>query len=167
MSSSLRLLLEDFLSLMREEGELDVYLPLLLSAMGHEIVYRAQKGTRQYGVDISSVGKDEDGKRELFLWLVKCGDIGRREWSSGEQSIRPSIDDAGDTYLATHVARQHARLPKKLVVLTNGDFNATINLTIAQFLATWTARHGVEAATVNGSTHCCPRPASVTAAPVI
>lgn len=152
MSSSLRLLLEDFLSLMREEGELDVYLPLLLSAMGHEIVYRAQKGTRQYGVDISSIGKDEDGKKKLFLWLVKCGDIGRRDWNSGDQSIRPSIDDVGDTYLASHVSPEHAKLPKKLVVLTNGDFNAAINLTIAQYLATWTVRHGVEAATVNGST---------------
>lgn len=152
MSSSLRLLLEDFLSLMREEGELDIYLPLLLSAMGHEIVYRAQKGTRQYGVDISSVGKDEDGRTKLFLWLVKCGDIGRRDWNSGDQSIRPSIDDVGDTYLASHVAPQHTGLPKKLLVLTNGDFNATLNLTIAQYLATWTARHGVEAATVNGST---------------
>lgn len=152
MSSSLRLLLEDFLSLMREEGELDVYLPLLLSAMGHEIVYRAQKGTRQYGVDISSVGKDEDGKKKLFMWLVKCGDIGRSDWNSGEQSIKPSIDDVGDTYLASHVTPQHAQLPKKLVVLTNGDFNAAISLTIAQYLATWTARHKVEAATVNGST---------------
>jgi hypothetical protein len=152
MSSSLRLLLEDFLSLMREEGELDVFLPLLLSAMGHEIVYRAQKGTRQYGVDISSVGKDDDGKKKLFLWLVKCGDIGRRDWNSGDQSIRPSIDDVGDTYLSSHVAPQHAKLPKKLVVLTNGDFNAAINLTIAQYLATWTDRHGVEALTVNGST---------------
>lgn len=152
MSSSLRLLLEDFLSLMREEGELDVYLPLLLSAMGHEIVFRAQKGTRQYGVDISSVGKDEDGKRKLYLWLVKCGDIGRSDWNSGDQAIRPSIDDVGDTYLPSHVAPQHQRLPKKLVVLTNGDFNAAISLTISQYLNTWTERYRAEAATVNGST---------------
>ncbi len=152
MSSSLRLLLEDFLSLMREEGELDVYLPLLLSAMGHEIVFRAQKGTRQYGVDISSVGRDEDGKKKLFLWLVKCGDIGRRDWNSGDQAIRPSIDDVGDTYLSTHVAPQHVKLPKKLVVLTNGDFNAAINLTITQYLTDWSRRHGAEATMVNGST---------------
>jgi hypothetical protein len=152
MSSSLRLLLEDFLSLMREEGELDVYLPLLLSAMGHEIVFRAQKGTRQYGVDISSVGKDEDGKKKLFLWLVKCGDIGRRDWNSGDQAIRPSIDDVGDTYLSSHVTPQHMKLPKKLVVLTNGDFNAAINLTIAQYLTTWSKRHSAETTMVNGST---------------
>lgn len=151
MNTSLRLLLEDFLGLMREEGELDVYLPLLLSAMGHEIVFRAQKGTRQYGVDISSVGKDEDGRKKLFLWLVKCGDIGRRDWNSGDQAIRQSIDDVGDTYLSSHVVPQHAKLPKKLVILTNGDFNAAINLTIAQYLSGWTARYGAETLMVNGS----------------
>ena len=151
MTPSLRLLLEDYLGLMREEGELDVYLPLLLSAMGHELVYRAQKGTRQYGVDISSVGKDEDGKKKLFLWLVKCGDIGRRDWDSGEQSIRQSINDVSDTYLGTHVAPQHARLAKKLVVLTNGDFNAAVGLTIASYLKKWSTQNRIEAETCNGS----------------
>jgi hypothetical protein len=152
MTPSLRLLLEDYLGLMREEGELDVYLPLLLSAMGHELVYRAQKGTRQYGVDISSIGKDGDGKKKLFLWLVKCGDIGRRDWDSGQQSIRQSINDVSDTYLGTHIAPQHARLPKKLVVLTNGDFNPALSVTIAAYLKSWSARYGVEADTYNGST---------------
>lgn len=152
MTPSLRLLLEDYLGLMREEGELDVYLPLLLSAMGHEIVFRAQKGPRQYGVDISSVGKDTDGKRKLFLWLVKCGDIGRRDWDSGEQSIRQSINDVGDTYLRTHVLSQHRKLPKKLVVLTNGDFNAALSLTIASYLTKWSGTCGVEASIANGST---------------
>jgi hypothetical protein len=152
MTPSLQLLLEDFLGLMREEGELDVYLPLLLSAMGHEIVYRAQKGTRQYGVDISSVGKDLDGRKKLFLWLVKRGDLGRADWDVGEQSIRQSINDVGDTYIRSHVAPQHAQLPKKLAILTNGDFNAALNLTIASFLPTWSANNGVETQTVNGST---------------
>lgn len=137
MTPSLRLLLEDFLGLMREEGELDVFLPLLLSAMGHELVYRAQKGPRQYGVDISSVGKDEDGKKKLFLWLVKRGNIGRRDWDSGEQSIRQSMEDVGDTYLTSHIAPQHSKLPRKLVVLTNGDFNAALNLTMSSYLKAW------------------------------
>lgn len=152
MTDSLRLLLEDFLGLMREEGELDVYLPLLMSAMGHEVVYRAQKGPRQYGVDICSVGRDEDGVRKLFLWLVKCGDIGRQDWNSGPQSVRQSIDDVGDVYLQSHVAPQHAGLPKKLLIVTNGDFNAALNQTIASFLARWSKDHGVNAETVNGST---------------
>lgn len=152
MTDSLRLLLEDFLGLMREEGELDAYLPLLMSAMGHEVVYRAQKGPRQYGVDICSVGRDEDGVRKLFLWLVKCGDIGRQDWNSGPQSVRQSIDDVGDVYLQSHVAPQHASLPKKLLIVTNGDFNSALNQTIASFLARWSRDNGVSAETVNGST---------------
>lgn len=152
MTTSLRLLLEDFLGLMREEGELDVFLPLLMSAMGHEVVYRAQKGTRQYGVDISSVGPDVDGQTKLFLWLVKCGDINRADWNSGPQSIRQSIDDIGDAYLRSHVAPQHKHLKKKLLVVTNGDFNASLNETIAAFLEDWCTRKRVQAEQVNGST---------------
>jgi len=110
MTDSLRLLLEDFLGLMREEGELDAFLPLLMSSMGHEVVYRPQKGPRQYGVDIVSVGKDEDDVEKLFLWLVKCGDIGRADWNSGPQAIRQSIDDVGDVYLTSHVAPEHKAL---------------------------------------------------------
>lgn len=151
MTDSLRLLLEDFLGLMREEGELDVYLPLLMSSMGHEIVYRAQKGPRQYGVDICSVGPDESGKTTLFLWLIKCGDIGRREWDSGPQSVRQSVNDVG-VYLRSHVAPQHAKLPKKLLIVTNGDFSATLNETIAAFLTTWSRQHRVMSESVNGST---------------
>lgn len=152
MTGSLRLLLEDFLGLMREEGELDVFLPLLMSAMGHELVYRPQKGTRQYGVDIASVGTDEDGIKKLFLWLVKCGDIGRTDWNSGAQSIRQSIHDIGDIYLRSHVAPEHKALKKKLLVVTNGDFSANLNETIAAFLADWCRTKKVDAKQVNGST---------------
>lgn len=152
MNTSLRLLLEDFLGLMREEGELDAFLPLLMSAMGHEVVYRAQKGPRQYGVDISSVGPDSDGETKLFLWLVKCGDIGRAEWNSGLQSIRQSIEDVEDAYLRSHVAPQFQQLKKKLLVVTNGDFKANLNETIAGYLESWCKRNGTQAEQVNGST---------------
>jgi hypothetical protein len=148
---NLQLLLEDFLGLMREEGELDAFLPLLLSAMGHQIVFRAQKGPRQYGVDIVTVGADADGHRKLFMWLVKCGDIGRSEWSANEQSVRQSIEDVGDVYLSTHVAPQHRRFRKKLVVLTNGEYKSAIALTLSQYLRQWAIQHAVEADHINGS----------------
>lgn len=151
MIDSLRLLLEDFLGLMREEGELDVFLPLLMSAMGHELVYRPQKGTRQYGVDIASVGLDDDGEKKLFLWLVKCGDIGRSDWDSGPQSVRQSINDVGDIYLQSHVAPEHKKLKKKLLLVTNGDFSANLNQTIAAFLKGWTRSKKVATEQVNGS----------------
>lgn len=151
MTGSLRLLLEDFLGLMREEGELDVFLPMLMSAMGHEVIVRAQKGPRQYGVDIASVGTDDDGTRKLFMWLVKRGDIGRTDWNSGPQSVRQSIDDVSDVYLRSHVSPEHKKLPKKLLVVTNGDFSSNLTETIAGFLDQWQRRNKVEAARINGS----------------
>jgi hypothetical protein len=152
VSTSLRLLLEDFLGLMREEGELDVFLSLLLSAMGHEVVYRARKGVKQYGVDISSVGRDEDGRKKLFLWVIKQGDIGRREWTFGPQSVQPSLDELAWGYLESHVNPQYAHLPKKAVVLTNGDFHSTLNLLIATTARKFQREHHIEVTTVNGST---------------
>lgn len=151
MNSSLRLLLEDFLGLMKEEGELDVFLPLLMSAMGHEVVYRPQKGSRQYGVDVLSVGADETGTKTLFLWLVKCGDIGRADWDSGPQSIYQSTNDVA-VYLRSHIAPQHQALKKKLLIVTNGDFRANLVETIATFLEDWSRIRGVSAEMVNGST---------------
>lgn len=151
MNSSLRLLLEDFLGLMKEEGELDVFLPLLMSAMGHEVVYRPQKGPRQYGVDVLSVGPDEAGTKTLFLWLVKCGDIGRADWDSGPQSIYQSTNDVA-VYLRSHIAPQHQALKKKLLIVTNGDFRANLVETIAAFLEDWSRLRGVPAEMVNGST---------------
>ena len=151
MNDSLCLLLEDYLGLMREEGELDVFLPLLLSAMGHVIVYPSQKGGRQYGVDISSVGPGTDGKSTYFMWLVKRGAIDRAAWNSGPQSVRQSMEDVGDVYLKSHVHRQYQSLPKQLVVLTNGDFNQTLESTIKGYSDGWAQRNAAEVKLVNGS----------------
>ena len=151
MTTSLRLLLEDYLSLMREEGELDAFLPLLMAAMGHEVVYRPQKGTRQYGVDVASVGIDADGKKKLFMWLIKCGDIGRTDWDTGPQAIRQSINDVSDVYVRSYVAPSYKGLKRKLLIVTNGDFLANINQSIASYLSTWSEQHEMETEQVNGS----------------
>lgn len=152
MTGTIRLLLEDFLGLMREEGELDVFLPLLIGAMGQVMVHGAQKGPRQYGVDLASVGVDaEDQKRKLFLWVVKCGDQGRAEWNSDSQSLRQSIDDVVDVYVETHLPPQFKRLPKKVLIVTNGVFLSTITETMATFLRTWERRHRIQSELVNGA----------------
>lgn len=150
MTTSLRLLLTDYLSLMREEGELDVFLPLLMASMEQEVVFRPQKGTRQYGVDVSSIGVDTDGVQKMFIWLIKCGDIGRADWDSGPQSIRQSMNDIADVYLRSHLLPQHKKLPKKVLIVTNGDFQASLNETIAGFVETWSERSGASAELVNG-----------------
>ncbi|CAN7410206.1 hypothetical protein [Duganella sp. LjRoot269] len=149
---SIRLLLESFLGLMKESGELDKLLPLLVTSMGHDIPFSAQKGVREYGIDVVSVGRDpEDGHRKIFYWLIKCGDIGRTEWNLTNQSIRQSIDDAGDTFLSTNVLPQHKKLRRKLVILTNGNFKTEIRQTLSQYLDAWNSRHQADSLMVNGS----------------
>lgn len=61
---------------MREEGELDIFLPLFLSGMGHEIVSRAHRGVRQHGVDIAPTGLSENGRKTLYLWLMTSSGCG-------------------------------------------------------------------------------------------
>jgi len=151
MTTSLRLLLEDYLSLMREEGELDVFLPLLMAAMGHQVVYRPKKGPRQYGVDVASVGIDSDGKKKLFMWLIKRGDLGRNEWEGGPQKVRESINEVSDVYIRNFIAPEHKQLSRKLLIVTNGDFLATINQNLASYLTVWCRRNKVAAEQVNGS----------------
>ena len=74
---SLRLIVQEYLGLLKESQELDDLLPILLAAMRWENVSGAQRGARQYGVDLAAVGKDHDGKKKLFLFVIKSGDINR------------------------------------------------------------------------------------------
>jgi hypothetical protein len=149
---SIRLLLEEYLSLMKEAGELDVFLPVLLTAMGHDVVFKAQSGVRQYGVDIVTRGPGEKGEKRLFLWIVKCGDIGRRTWAVGNQSIRNSIQEVGDVYLETHVSPQDAKLPATMVVLTNGAIQQEVALEMTTYFKKWVRQNRVKAEAVVGST---------------
>jgi hypothetical protein len=102
-------------------------------------------------VDVASVGADSDGKKKLFMWLIKCGDIGRPDWDSGPQSIRQSINDVSDVYIHSHVSPAHKVLDKKLLIVTNGDFLKNINQSIATYLSTWSGQHKIEAEQINGS----------------
>lgn len=71
---SIRLIIEEYLGLMRERDELDAFLPILLGAMKHEIVFKPNSG-RQYGVDLVSRGPGPKGRRALHIWVLKCGEV--------------------------------------------------------------------------------------------
>ena len=112
-------ILEHFRS-MKERDELDAILPEILTGMGLEVLSRAKTGVRQYGADIAAVGKDEGGKRKLFLFSVKRGDLSRNEWNGpSEQALRPSLDEIRDAYVRT-VAPQHKKLPVIIVLVVGG-----------------------------------------------
>lgn len=118
----MRLVIREYLGMLRESGEFDALLPDLLLAMNIVPLSKAQVGVRQAGVDIAAVGNDETGQRTLWLFVLKRGDLGRRDWNSGEpQDVRPSLDEIKDVFLRNHVAPEHVGLPVKIVMATTGD----------------------------------------------
>ena len=124
----MRLVIREYLSMLRESRELDALLPDLLFAMDVEPISKAQVGARQHGVDVAGVVPDLDdgGKRKLFLFTIKQGDIDRRSWDSGEQAVRQSLNDILDVYIPYHVDKEYESLPKKIVVCCNGDVKPTV-----------------------------------------
>jgi hypothetical protein len=137
----MRLILSQFLRTLRERDEFDRLLPDLLVAMGYVPLAKPQTGVRQFGVDLAAVGKSPvDGVDEMLLFVIKRGDIGRRDWDNGEPtSVRPSINEALDFYLTKLIAPEHANLRKTIVLATTGDIKQDVD-------SVWTAYKEVNAA---------------------
>lgn len=117
----MRLVIREYLRMLKESGELDELLPELLLKMGYILTSKAQKGVRQGGVDIAAVGKDTSGRDTLLLLVVKCGEITRSNWDNGANSVRASLNEVRDVYLQTKVLPAHKEHIKRIVLCTNGD----------------------------------------------
>lgn len=138
----MKLVLSQYLRTLRERDEFDRLLPELVSEMGYVPLVKPQAGTRQFGVDFPAAGKSpEDGADELLLFVIKQGDIGRREWSDGAPTaVRPSIEEVLDVFLTKHVPAGYENHRKVIVVATTGDL-------VQDTLANWsgfTERHTTE-----------------------
>ena len=124
----MRLVIREYLSMLKESGELDALLPDLLFAMDVEPISRAQVGVRQFGVDVAGVGPDPgDGQTEtLFLLTIKQGDIDRNGWNGNPQAVRQSLDEILEVYLEHHVDEEHRELPKRIVVCCGGEMKPNV-----------------------------------------
>jgi len=122
----MKLVLKEFLSQMKESGELDRLLPDLLSRMKIIPISRAQVGVRQNGVDVAAVGKDGCGTKTLFLFVLKVGDLGRRDWDGGVNGVRATLNQVLDSYLQSSVRSEHKHLPVKIVVCSTGDLKQDV-----------------------------------------
>lgn len=116
----MKLIISQYLRSLKERDEFDALLPDLLLAMGYVSVSRPQTGVRQFGVDLAVVGEGSDGANELVLLVIKQGDIGRNNWDSGPQAVRPSLNEVFDVYLRSHVDKAHESYRKKVVLATTG-----------------------------------------------
>lgn len=151
MKDALQLLVADYLSLMKESGELDAFMPLLIASMDHQVLHTAQRGVREQGVDMASVGKNDDGRKTLFMWVLKCGNIGRSEWNVGPQSIRHSLEDLVDVYVRGNIPPEHKKLPRKAMVVTNGEFSSNVLQNMTGHFESMKERYGLEVVAINNS----------------
>jgi len=130
----MRLLLREYVGMLRERGELDVLLPELMLSMGLQPLSKPQQGVRQYGVDAAAVGPDEnDGNiTKLFLLTIKAGNIDRADWDGSLQAVRPSLLDILMVYVPSHIEQEYRSLPIKIILCCGGDLNQNVQLDWAQ-----------------------------------
>ena len=118
----MKLVIQQYLSSLKESKELDALLPDLLLVMNIRPTVKPQIGVRQHGVDLAAIGKDSnDGMTKLFLFVIKCGDIGRKEWDSGIQSVRQTLNEIADSYIPHFIPAKHKDLPIVIVLTTGGN----------------------------------------------
>ncbi len=130
----MKLIIKDYLSMMKESGELDEILPNLLLSIGIKPISKAQVGVRQFGVDIAAVGEDKkDRVKKLFLFTVKQGDVGRTDWDSGTQAVRPSLEEIKDVYIQTHIEPEYKKLPIKIVLCSGGIIRQDTQMTWSNY----------------------------------
>lgn len=129
----MRLVLTQFLRTLRERDEFDRLLPDLLLAMGYVPLAKPQAGVRQFGVDLAAVGIADDGVKELILFVIKRGDIGRSEWDTGKQAVRPTLNEVFDLYIRKWMAPEHAHLRKRVILATTGDLKQEVEIDWTSF----------------------------------
>lgn len=129
----MKLLVKEYLSSLRERGELDSVLPDLLSEMGLHVFSRPAVGVRQNGVDLAAVGKDEDGIKKVFLLTVKSGNLTRNDWNGSIQAVRPSLDEILDSYVSRRIPSQYAELPIAICVCVGGDIDQNVDSDLTDY----------------------------------
>lgn len=122
----MKLIIREFLGQLKESGELDRLLPDLLARMKLIPVSKPQIGVRQNGVDVAAVGKDDTGIKTLYLFVLKVGDVGRRDWDDGINAIRSTLNQVKDSYLRSFVQPEHREYPVRIVVCTTGDLKQEV-----------------------------------------
>ena len=131
----MKVLISQYIKTLKERNELDRLLPSLLLSMNIVPLFTTQTGTRQYGVDIAAIGKDpEDDVKKVFLFVIKQKDLGRTEWDSGVNAIRPSLNEIFDVYIKNHLLPEHKTLPIKIILSTSGDMKEELSQSWAGYI---------------------------------
>lgn len=130
----MRLFIREYLSSLKERGDLDAILPDLLTEMGFTVFSRPSIGPRQHGVDIGAVGLDTHGVRKVFLFSVKSGNLTRSEWNNGTQALKPSLDEIRYAYLRARLPVAYAGLPIVICLTFGGGVDESIRTDVEGYI---------------------------------
>jgi hypothetical protein len=131
----MKLILKQYLSSLRERGELDVILPDLLSQLGLNVFSRPGRGTRQDGVDVGAVGSLDGGPERVYLFSIKPGDLTRKDWDGDAvQSLRPSLHEIIDAYIPNRLPAEHRGKDIVICIGMGGDVQEQVRPQLAGFI---------------------------------
>ena len=118
----MRFIVKNYLLTLKEKDELDLLLCDILLQDGFIIDSIPKTGNRQFGVDILA-----HSKSEVLFFVVKQGNIDRKMWDDGQNSVRQSMNEILDVTLRNMPS---AALEKDItiVVATNGYLDDPVRL---------------------------------------
>jgi hypothetical protein len=137
-----KLLLRDYLSLLRERGELDALLPDLLTQMGLTVTKVARRGESEQGKDIVAI-KQKDDQREVWILVVQQGDLTENRWQ-GPGAMRMDAESALDVAFEDQSVGITRDTPRRIILVHNGTVGETIRERVDGFCKEAKEKRGVE-----------------------
>ncbi|TAN44196.1 MAG: hypothetical protein EPN22_06830 [Nitrospirae bacterium] len=132
----MKLILKQYLSSLRERGELDAILPDLLSQLGLNVYSRPARGTRQDGVDVGAVGSLNGEPEKVYLFSIKPGDLTRKAWNGDPiQSLRPSLNEILDSYIPNRLPSEHRGKDVVICICIGGDVQEQVRPLLTGFMS--------------------------------
>ena len=110
----MRLILKEYISSLKEKDELDLLLSELFVQQGYIADSLPKTGNRQYGVDLQM-----HNDKELLLFVIKQGNISRKIWNDGENSVRQSLDEIHDVAIKMLTPDERSKRIR-IIVASNG-----------------------------------------------
>lgn len=109
----MRLILKDYIETFKEEKEMENLLDNILFMNNYNKIIRPQKGVSQLGVDFSA-----EKDNIIYLFVVKQGDIDKSNWDSGNNAVRPTLNEILDSYIPQRLINNQKKI--KIVLCSNG-----------------------------------------------
>lgn len=132
----MKLIIKEYLSSLKERGELDAVLPDVLSQLGLNVYSRPARGTRQDGVDVGAAGSLDGGPEKVYLFSIKPGNLTRRDWDGDSaQSLRPSLNEIIDSYIPTRLPAEHRGKDVVICITIGGDVQEQVRPLVTGYIA--------------------------------